>query len=298
MDGLLIPFGIYPATGEMIEPEDAKNGRQCGCVCPGCKSPLLARHPKERRAHFAHDSSSPDADITIIQACPFNGPFAIRLMALHIAQSFVGEVVCLPDYSVDVPFECCKSLSVAVTKASEQMITGIESDVSANGHIFDLKFYFGQHSVLLRMKYPGRPLPDITTSELQQFGKTGVIALDLESFERSVQPELRDARFSVQVRDFVLRSGYKEWIYHPKGRRAVDQVKTDHECPLTLLTRRYKESLDETTITRKDRLDISPLQRVVSEYKCMLCNRVWNHKTDFRPQCPNGCAARFAVKLR
>ena len=42
--------------GRAVHIDEVSNGAQCGCICPACKSPLIAKNGGEERAHhFAHD---------------------------------------------------------------------------------------------------------------------------------------------------------------------------------------------------------------------------------------------------
>ena len=50
---LRVPFGLR--DGRMWLPRQVANGLACGCQCPSCGQPLLARNAgSRRRAHFAH----------------------------------------------------------------------------------------------------------------------------------------------------------------------------------------------------------------------------------------------------
>lgn len=50
---LLVPFGLK--DGRLYEPTQVPNGKDCGCVCPGCKCPLVAKQ-KAKTPHFAHSN--------------------------------------------------------------------------------------------------------------------------------------------------------------------------------------------------------------------------------------------------
>lgn len=55
---LKIPFGLR--QGQLLGPLEVVNGLKCDCVCPGCRTPLIAKHPKsQRRPHFAHHNTEP-----------------------------------------------------------------------------------------------------------------------------------------------------------------------------------------------------------------------------------------------
>lgn len=51
---LRVPFGLK--EGRMWSPKQVATGLQCGCVCPACQAPLVAKaaDSEHRRPHFAH----------------------------------------------------------------------------------------------------------------------------------------------------------------------------------------------------------------------------------------------------
>jgi hypothetical protein len=48
---LLVPFGLK--EDRLYEPTQVENGKACGCVCPACKKPLVAKQ-NAKTPHFAH----------------------------------------------------------------------------------------------------------------------------------------------------------------------------------------------------------------------------------------------------
>lgn len=51
--GHTLPFGLL--GNEMVRPEAVPNGKACGCICPECKSSLVAKNAGQKvRPHFAH----------------------------------------------------------------------------------------------------------------------------------------------------------------------------------------------------------------------------------------------------
>ena len=52
-DGTLLPLGEAP-DGRLLRASDVPAGLACGCSCPGCGAPLVARRGGRRAAHFAH----------------------------------------------------------------------------------------------------------------------------------------------------------------------------------------------------------------------------------------------------
>ena len=52
-----LPCGI-DKDGNIVKIEDAIKGLACGCFCPGCKQPLVAKKGEKNAYHFAHKSQS------------------------------------------------------------------------------------------------------------------------------------------------------------------------------------------------------------------------------------------------
>lgn len=48
-----IPFGLL-ASGELVDVSEVERGLKCGCLCPDCRSPLVARQGEINIHHFAH----------------------------------------------------------------------------------------------------------------------------------------------------------------------------------------------------------------------------------------------------
>lgn len=51
--------------GQMVHVDNVPNGRSCGCHCPHCKEPLLARHGEIKAHGFAHHSEDRKATLEI-----------------------------------------------------------------------------------------------------------------------------------------------------------------------------------------------------------------------------------------
>lgn len=54
MKNIKLPYGINTIR-EVVYIDNAKNGIECECICPACKSPLVAKNGGQKREHhFAH----------------------------------------------------------------------------------------------------------------------------------------------------------------------------------------------------------------------------------------------------
>lgn len=71
------------SDGRLVHVSDVQNGLKCGCICPACKSPLIARQGKKRDWHFAHVS-----DVN----CSNAGETALHLAAKQALKHLNGQI--------------------------------------------------------------------------------------------------------------------------------------------------------------------------------------------------------------
>ena len=231
MSNLLIPFGIHRESGLFIEPEDAPRGRACNCLCPGCKAPVLSRHPRVNRIHFAHDSkhdlAEPDDE------CPFNSAAAVAMMIRELAKNLQRHQFHTPALYRDIHFSCCSAqdISVSISKQSVVTIESAEVKNRHQSHQFDLCLHIGKHLILVDLVYKGKP-PIRLDSTTFDTTKSAVLEIDCDMFAVKSFNKERDKRFSVAVMEFLLGDDNKKWRHHPKENRVLQVEKAKHQCTL------------------------------------------------------------------
>lgn len=78
-----IPFGLRTDTGEVVDVAEVPNGAHCGCVCPACSTPLVARQGDLKVWHFAHESRG-EAFRTTARECEHSLYVSLKLMSRQI----------------------------------------------------------------------------------------------------------------------------------------------------------------------------------------------------------------------
>lgn len=302
MSELLIPFGIHRESGAIVEPEDAPKGRACLCLCPGCKAPLLSRHPKINRYHFAHDSRHELAKPE--QECPFSSPVAVAMMVRELAGSLTGQFISTPHYQVLLKHPCCDMRNdwVQISQSAR-----VEIDQSAsNAGQFDLQLTVGGYAILIDLFYKGKPATALDEAQLQA-AKAGVLALDCDSFSMPIFRKKRSVRFSEAVADFVLNAGKRKWRYHPGQAARLEAARESHQCrrgfspAIIREPHTYAEPVVRAVPARV--VDHKPkipkrLPKKLPEpkkYRCVLCDRDWMQHLIGPPKCP-GCQSHLYAK--
>lgn len=51
-------YGLHARTGQLVHVDQVPRGLRCGCVCPACKAPLVAKKGTVYKHHFAHETAT------------------------------------------------------------------------------------------------------------------------------------------------------------------------------------------------------------------------------------------------
>lgn len=295
MSELLIPFGIHKENNRIVEPEDATKGRACNCICPGCKAPLLARHPKVNRDHFAHDSKHKDAKPE--EECPFSSAVAVAMMAREIAPQLQERELITPYYDYDVFFECClnKVTTVHISKPVSVCIDEVYVNVRTRSHHFDFKLMVSGYPIYVDLIYKGKPAVPLVETELSE-EKAGVLSIDCDFFLTHWDRRERNQRFSEGVIAFILKWGVRSWHFHPRQTAKIRVARELHKCS-------YGYDPDTMTVFREPN-EVEPNQPVVSlcqkenirtkgtpQY-CVMCQQEWEYRSSESNKCP-GCGTHI-----
>lgn len=295
MSELLIPFGLHRETGEIIEPEDAPKGRACSCLCPGCKAPLLSRHPQVKRYHFAHDSRHQDAKPE--EECPFSSAVAVAMMVRELTPQLVGKILETPSLELTEHYSCCgKSDFLQVSHGARNTTDNAQANVNAFGHRADLMFEVVGYPILLDLVYKGKPSILADKGKLQS-NKAALLTLDCDSFSISSLKSDRNLRFSEAVLAFVLQDGLRVWAFHPKTASVLQRARRDHQCPKPEPYRRLPGQKDHHPAAGPIEHRQQKVKREPARYHCYICNVEWVHDFNQRFGCPRCQSHLYAREI-
>lgn len=194
---LLVPFGLR--DGQLYEPRHGANGKDCGCICPGCHHPLIARQ-NAPTPHFAH---APGQD------CKTGGETSIH----YAAKQLIAErmKISLPAVNLQFPGgygdkPCTQSLYTSTLRS----LSEVRIEPWLDGFRPDL--------VVVDLDRPREILIEIAVthcvdeSKLAQIKNRGLHAVEIDV---SSAREKMDFALLTKVLFDVPSSGV--WLHHPRA---------------------------------------------------------------------------------
>lgn len=304
MDLTLIPFGLSLASNSLVDVYEVPSGKVCGCICPSCKLPLIARHGTVKVWHFAHDTR--DVPHHLTKECNYSFFVSIRMMArqlisgnLEIRLPACGgvatELVNVTGEEISVPFQASPAQTI---KLSE-----VVTDAAVSGVWVDILGHIKEHAFALFFTYPGRSVPARLCCPDTE--KLGVVALSLQPLmSRFKQKDHPSETYKAILTQYIAQETIaKSWVYHPRfrQRREIAQVTANREaCKIRsaitmpiIPVRRYSGK-PETPVVRKHYAKAVKREPRTNKFNCLLCGKIWVGQDQPDLRCP-GCGQRGCI---
>tara|TARA_Y100000296_G_scaffold76653_1_gene97484 strand:- start:5124 stop:6215 length:1092 start_codon:yes stop_codon:yes gene_type:complete len=221
----LIPFGLHVPSASLTDVGSVEKGVQCDCICPSCKTPLIARQGEIKEWHFAHQSRSTEQETEA--PCEYSLAVSLRLMIKQLFEE--GAVFYLPEYkktfTVPIP-GCFKPYQKTVTISQEAKVQfdNVVIEYRKEEVLFDLVLTKGKHKLFVYITYKGRPFPEKLIHHEQQDAivEFNVLAL-FNAFS-----EVKMGQYKEILATFLASSVEgKKWRNHPREGAYLKQI-SDH----------------------------------------------------------------------
>lgn len=196
-----IPFGIK--DGRFYEPRQVIIGKDCGCNCPGCGEPLIAKHclSGKVKPHFSHLANS---------ACKTGLETSIHLAAKQVIAD--ARQVYLPELTdritgiTDIGREYDESISIVPAGLFEFEKVDIETTVENIKP--DIIGFIRNRMLLIEIA---------VTHFIDHKKLDRIKELNLACIEFDLSNLERDVTFDDLTRILLAQSSYGNWIHHPKS---------------------------------------------------------------------------------
>jgi len=292
----LVPFGLQESTGELIDVHSATRGADCGCICPSCRTPLIARQGEQNTWHFAHESRGTDDQANA--PCEYSFWVSIKLMARQLFRGATSLVV--PSHKVygSAGFH---NLEREVTREQRVQLSDIEIESALCGTPVDVvarvpsnddaaSFQLG-----VSFDYPDRAgHAAADPSELGK-AKAGLIEIDLTHVARLFADAPRQQgsagyRELLRALLFDVATG-KRWLFHPREKRKMAELRQ------ALRELRASDDREPVIAAFPPQKARASHHTEISRYGCRACRLKWVLLTSPRVYCPRCLKENHVVKI-
>lgn len=206
----LIPFGLRLSDEQLVDVSEVDRGKKCGCICPSCRTPLLAKKGEIKEWHFAHAHKG--VYKATEKGCEYSFWVSVVLMAKQvIAEAKKMSLPSLVMYSDD-------GAEVCVAEQTAVPIDEVKVEPSGQNGFFDAQLIVNEYVIAVVFTRPDkgvRLMPVLQTDELN----IGILEISLVKagewfFEQDAKGEYSKI-ISSHVVDDVSN---KRWLYHPRAR--------------------------------------------------------------------------------
>lgn len=197
---LKLPFGLR--DGQLTHIADVSSGKACGCLCPSCNAPLVAKKGPEIAHHFAHASGA-------------DCGYAVET-ALHIAAKDAivraGYFVTPP---VHVDFDSYKRPWL-LAEARRLVPDSVTLEVRMGEVVPDVVLAVGSRRLLVEVA---------VTHFVDETKRQRLVSVGLSTIEVDLDALARDASPSVIAAAVVDGVDQKRWIFNARADRERRKVR-------------------------------------------------------------------------
>jgi len=293
MDLNLIPFGLIEETSEFVDIYDVERGKNCHCICPSCRTPLIARHGDSNTWHFAHAHKGVYDKIK--KECEYSFYLSVRLMARQLIDSSI--TLGLPEYKdyvekFDDELGYPVQEEFVITSEQDISIEEIEVEKSFSKVPVDLVGNINDFQFVIYFTHSNRDVP----SELftPKNHKCGIVSVALNSLPKLFSKAREEGKTYKEVLKVFLSTNRdsKKWIFHPNYKRQEtaalenleENIKKEKQSQMQRNTP-FKFSASSNTIQNTSNTDFidsavdSDIQdkkeSIQVEYECVMCKVNW-----------------------
>lgn len=302
----LIPFGFNPDNQSFLDVGDVPRGKACGCICPSCQTPLIARQGDVKEWHFAH--ASRDVYAQTQQECKYSFYVSVRMMARQIVEESLEFE--MPEYAskveksvsgtlkkIEIPFTVTKAQSIRVTKMEiEKLFQNVPVDVC--GYVEGTPF-------VIYFVHPGRNIPP--ELKIPDDSTCGIVSVSLEKLGQMFLNARKDnVTYKEILHDFLTNDpDSKTWVFHPRYKRyeaeALRKLESLEAQQLKLYPNLKKRTRPPSTANYFEEPELilpathQPKKR--ANFECIICHIEWQDWEPGTSTCPK-CGSHLYKVLK
>jgi len=274
----LIPFALSLNTNLLVDVADVQSGRKCGCICPSCNIPLIARKGDVNEWHFAHDSQFIEKDQEL--CCDFSWAVAVKMMIKQLLLE--GNTLTLPEYYINFQ-------GIGYQKTKQQIKVTDSSIIHYSNP--ELKSLACDVTVEVKGKKLGFILltnhsPSFVDASFEQT-LFGVLAISIEDIGYDDEGKAVNHLRNHLQRLLESKTCAKRWLYHRREKAAFIKA-TEQETLLGTMVTNEPRKVNNTI-----QKPIKTLQKI--QWYCVACHLEYQGYSTGENPCPK-CNSHFYRK--
>jgi len=270
----LIPFALSLDTKLLVDVADVQSGKKCGCICPSCNIPLIARKGDVNEWHFAHDSQLIEKDQEL--SCDFSWAVAVKMMIKQILLE--GSTLALPEYYID--FQGIAYQQIKVTDHSTIHYTNPELKSLACDVTVEVK---GKKLGIILLTKHSHPLVEASFDQ----ALFGVLAINIEYVGYDDKGKVINHLRNHLQHLLESKTITKHWLYHRREEAAYLKITEQEKL---LRTMAANESKKTSNTIQKPTQTLQEMQ-----WYCLPCQLEYQGYSTGINSCPK-CNSHFYRK--
>lgn len=265
----LIPFGLNQKSGELVDVASVARGRECGCICPSCKTILVARQGKQKEWHFAHHSRNNKPNTS--KKCEYSFLVSVRLMIRQLVTK--GLKLRTPRFLEEMEVysertDLFQKFEFVITEASTIELESPKTGVSFSNVEVDVAGCVKGIPFAIYCSYKGRDVPG--SLKRPETDRCGVIELNLHEVSNAFR-NVQSGRYLEALRTYIQESSEgRSWIYHPRYEATMQKAKEVVESWLS-------QQIPYNEIDKEDQDTVTNVATpgTAKHHKCVICKNEW-----------------------
>ena len=272
----LIPFGLETETGQLVDVGSVKRGNTCGCICPSCNTPLVARHGDINEWHFAHRSQKVHNQTG--KECEYSFAVSVRLMIrqlfIHGLKLKTPRLECLLSEFSESSCER-DNFSYVVTEESLLCLEDVRVGANFCGVTVDILGFVEGVPFVVFVTYKDRALP--SELKIPSSTKCGVIEFNINAMSRLFKQEQSGHYKEVLRRYIENETEGKSWAYHPREQKLKEAAIAKHQSWLLQqeIAAKTNRHLFQQSIEPMKSNSSSSVKSNTRTFTCVMCKSTW-----------------------
>lgn len=204
-----LPFGLK--NGKLVHVSEVEKGLSCGCVCPSCNHPLVARKGNKTKHHFAHYKG---------KECGYGLETALHYAAKELLETH--KKIVIP--KVDLKIGPDNKKHWILSKEREIVFDEVKLEIYYDGVIPDVLVYVKGKPLMIEITVTHKT----NKEKIQKVKEQGIsiLEVDLADFERE---------FSIEdlEKEVIYNTANKKWLLNIKSEKIKElayQVSERKDC--------------------------------------------------------------------